>query len=126
MVKGTAGEIEATHLPDCEKYSNLCGRCGMLMNGGGERASHNCIDRLRGTLIKVAQLCSAEGFNIRAAMIPYSYGGYEPEPDLDDLVGFSKPVFEKEIWDNAAVLDACTPVVAPVPASVAAAVGLLP
>ena len=126
MVKGTAEEIESTHLPGCEKYSTECRRCGMLMNGCGERADHNCIDRLKGTLVKVARICSAEGYHIRAALIPIASGGYEPEPDLDDVVEFSRRVFEKEIRDNAAILDALPPAVTLIPGASTAAAAVAP
>ena len=70
MENGPAGEIESEHLLTCEKYADPCGRCGMLMNGGGERATHNCINRLRGSLIKVARMCSDRGDSVPEEFIP--------------------------------------------------------
>ena len=73
----------------------------MLMNGGGERETHNCFDRMRGSLRKMARLCSAGRVSILGSLIPVATGGYEPEPLLADLAEFKMDEYQESLMHFA-------------------------
>ena len=93
------------------------------MIGGGERATHNCIERMRSSLVKVARLCADRHLNIPAELIPTS-SSFIPAADILDLSEFSNMEYDSSIWANACILDEGPP--ATVPAASVPAVAAAP